>query len=567
MNLVPFLALLPTQDPQDPRKPSTKTVTGHILRPGLKAPTPDLIAGLQAPEGFRVERWAEGLENPRIVKIRPDGTVYATQRKAMNIVMLRDTDGDGVADVQREVMKAADLHGLDFTKDGKTAFVVSIHKVWKVPVKPDGTFGAAKVIVNGLPDAGQHPNRTLEIGPDNKLYISIGSTTNVASERNPYAATMVVTDLDGRQKSIFASGLRNTIGFDWDAQGRMFGWDQSIDWKGDDECKEEINLIQKGKRYGWPYVYENDKYDPQQLPTDKGMTLERWRAESVSPETMYTAHSAGMQFEFYRGGMFPKEYTGDAFATCHGSWNRLPASGYEVVRVHFENGKAASVEPFITGWIQNGDNPESAQRWGRPCGLATMPDGSLIVGDDDQGTLYRVSYGPADGRAMRLKALDLSKMTPDLISAPKNLTVKLAAFGLANSEYAPGRAKSPQMSLANLPKGTKALALVMEDPDAAAPKPFVHWLAADLEPTSTIPLDVLPGDRALGGVQGGNAHGTVAYYGPKPPQGDKAHRYHFTVYALDARLGMKPGFNRQAFLKAAQGHVLGQGTVVGRFGK
>ena len=567
MILLPLTALLPTQDPHDPKKPSNKTVTGHILRPGLKAPTPDLIEGLRAPAGFHVERWAEGLENPRVVRIRPDGTVYATQRKAQNIVMLKDTDGDGVADVQKEVMSAGDLHGLDFTKDGKTAYVVSIHKVWKVPVLSDGTFGAPKVIVNGLPDAGQHANRTLAVGPDSRLYISVGSTTNVASERNPYNATMVVTDLDGRQKSIYASGLRNTIGFDWSAGGQLFGWDQSIDWKGDDECKEEINAISKGKRYGWPYVYEDGKVDPQQTPMDKGVTLDRWRSESTSPQAMYTAHSAGMQFQFYRGSMFPAEYRGDAFATCHGSWNRLPASGYEVVRVHFENGRAVSVEPFVTGWVQNGDDPETAARWGRPCGLATMPDGSLIVGDDDQGALYRISYGGAEGRSTRLRSLDLSKLTPDLVNGPKNLGARLNAFGLANSEYAPGRAKSPMMTLSNLPKGTKALAIAMEDPDAAAPKPFTHWLVGDIAVATTIPTNVPPGDRALGGVQGGNSHGTVAYYGPKPPQGDPPHRYHFTVYALDGKVGLKPGFNRMGLLKAIQGHVLGQATTVGKFGK
>ena len=568
MILLPFLVLF--QDPQNPQKPSSKTVEGHILRPGLKPPTPALIAGLSVPEGFHVARWAEGLENPRIVRVRPDGTVYATQRKAENIVMLKDTDGDGVADLQKEVMHAQDLHGLDFSKDGRTAFVISIHKVWKVPVLGDGSFGAPKVILNGLPDAGQHPNRTLAVGPDNKLYISVGSTTNVASERNPYNATMVVSDLNGQAKQIFASGLRNTIGFDWSPDGALYGWDQSIDWKGDDECKEEINRIEKGKRYGWPYVYEDGKYDPQQVPADKGYTLARWRAESTSPEAMYTAHSAGMQFRFYRGSMFPAEFRGDAFATLHGSWNRLPASGYEVVRVHFENGRAKSVTPFITGWLQNGDSPETAQRFGRPCGLAALPDGSMLVGDDDQGTLYRVSYGAPDERATRLQALDLSKMTPELVDAPKTLNVKLAGFGLPNSEYAPGRAKSPAITVGNLPEGTKALAVAMEDPDSAAPSPFVHWLAGDIPLTRTIPFDVLPGDRPaklMGGVNGGNTHGTVAYYGPKPPQGDPPHGYRFTIYALDAKVGLKPGFNRMGLLKAIQGHVLGQGTTIGRFGK
>ncbi|RYG24952.1 YbhB/YbcL family Raf kinase inhibitor-like protein [bacterium] len=584
MTFLPFVALIP---PQDPSRPTSATVTGNVLRPAMRAPTPELLEGLKAPEGFRIAPWAEGLENPRIVKVRPDGTVYITQRKAENVVMLRDTDGDGMADLQKEVMKAQDLHGLDFTKDGKWAFVIGIHKVWKAPVLTDGTFGPAKQIINGLPDAGQHPNRTLAVGPDNRLYISIGSTTNAAPERNPYNATMVVTDLEGKGKSIYASGLRNTIGFDWSPKGQLYGWDHGSDWKGDDECREEINAIAQGKRYGWPFVYEDGKYDPEHMPLEKGYTLERWREESTSPEATYTAHAAGMQLQFYRGAMFPKEYQGDAFVTLHGSWNRYPASGYEVVRVRFgEDGKPKAVEPFITGWVLNAFSRREAQRFGRPCGLATMPDGSLLIGDDDQGMLYRVSYAKEGQRAMRLRPLDTTTVSPNLVRSPKQIDLKLGGWGLPNSEYAPGRSKSPAISLGDLPPGTKTLAVIMEDPDATAPKPFVHWLMADLTLTKEIPANVLPGDETAfgvtsqptpntmistivryGGVQGGNSHGTVAYYGPKPPVGDSPHRYHFTVYALDAKLGLKPGFNRVGLLKAMQGHVLGQGTTIARFGK
>jgi Raf kinase inhibitor-like YbhB/YbcL family protein len=584
MNILPWIPLLLTQDPGSP---TSVSVTSNVLRPAVRTPTPDLLENLKLPEGFRIAPWAEGLENPRVVKVRPDGTVYITQRKAMNVVMLRDTDGDGMADVQKEVMHAEDLHGLDFTKDGKWAFVIGIHKVWKAAVLPDGTFGGAKEILNGLPDAGQHANRTLAVGPDNRLYISIGSTTNAAPERNPYNATMVVADLDGKHKSIYASGLRNTIGFDWSPKGQLYGWDNGADWKGDDECREEVNAISEGHRYGWPFVYENGKNDPEHVPEEKGYTLERWRAESTNPELTYTAHSAGMQLQFYRGAMFPKEYQGDAFATCHGSWNRYPASGYEVVRIHFgEDGKPKSVEPFISGWLLNAYSRREATQFGRPFGLATMPDGSLLVGDDDHGMIYRVSYDKSPGRAMRLRRLDTSTVSPNLVRSPKPLEVKLGGWGLPYTEYAPGRAKSPAIMLSDLPSETKALAVIMEDPDATAPKPFVHWLMADLTPANEIPANVLPGDETAfgvaarptpttmistvvryGGVQGGNSHGTVAYYGPKPPVGDPPHRYHFTVYALDAKLGLKPGFNRVGLLKAMQGHVLAQGTTIARFGK
>jgi len=163
--------------------------------------------------------------------------------------------------------------------------------------------------------------------------------------------------------------------------------------------------------------------------------------------------------------------------------------------------------------------------------------------------------------------MDTATVSPNLVRSPKPIEVKLGGWGLPYTEYASGRAKSPEISLSDLPAGTKALAVITEDPDALAPKPFVHWLLGDIPVMKTIPMDVKPGELALGGVQGGNTHGTVGYYGPKPPIGDPPHRYHFTVYALDVKLGLKPGFNRVGLLKAMQGHVLGQGTTIARFGK
>ncbi len=585
--ILPFL-----QEPQPP-----KTIEAHVVRPASLAPTPALLSTLRMPEGFHLARWADGVANPRILKVYR-GAVYATQRTAMNVVMLKDTDGDGVADTQREVASGTDLHGIAFR--GDWAYMVGIRKVWRAKVRPDGTLGPKEELMHDLPDAGQHPNRTIEVGPDGRLYISCGSTANDAVEHNPYNATMVVCDLDGKRRAIFASGLRNTIGYDWQpGTGLLYGWDQGIDWLGDDEQREEVNVIGKGYRYGWPFVYENGKPDQNaHLATEKGYTIEGWLAESKGPVLTYTAHAAGMQMRFYRGAMFPKAYRGDAFATMHGSWNRKPPSGYELVRIRFANGRAQSVEPFLTGFLQ--DPQGEPKQFGRLCGLAEMPDGSLLIGDDEHGTIYRLTYGPSKAA---LQDLDTSKLSPDLVNGPKNLTVRLGAFGTPNSEYAVGSSKSPSLAISAYPKGTKAIALAMEDPDAPSIKPVIHWLMADLRPLRTVPANVPKTDRPIfdltpllrenlrprrakentgdefpdstsahfvmdaGGVQGGNSQGTVAYYGPKPPVGDKPHRYVFTVYALDRTLGLKPGFNRTALIKAMRGHVLGQGSATGTYAK
>ena len=567
---------------QTPAPPQRATIAAHVVRPASVSPTPALLASLTMPEGFHLLRWADGLANPRILKVYR-GVVYATQRTDENVVMLKDTDGDGLADVQREVARGTDLHGIAFR--GDWAYLVGIRKLWRARVLPGGALGPKQELMHDLPDAGQHPNRTVEVGPDGRIYISCGSTANDAVEHNPYNATMVVCDPDGKNRAILASGLRNTIGFDWQpGTKKLYGWDQGIDWLGDDAQREEVNLVQKGKRYGWPFVYENGKVDQNaHLAGEKGYTIEGWLAQSTSPVLTYTAHAAGMQMRFYGGFLFPGEYRGDAFATMHGSWNRQPPSGYEVVRVHFERGEPRSVEPFLRGFLR--DSGGKPIQFGRPCGLAEMPDGSLLIGDDAHGAIYRLSYGRKDDRATALHALDTTRLSSDLVRAPKTIKPTLGTFGEPNSEYAPGGGKSPALSFGALPKGTKSLAVVMEDPDAGI-KPLVHWLVADLNPIGTLPANVRPGDNPIivfppkarpndaatdamspGGVQGGNSHGKVGYSGPKPPVGDKPHRYVFTVYALDTKLGLKPAFNRIALLKAVKGHVLGQGSVVGRYAK
>ena len=562
--------------------PPKTTIEAHVVRPVAVAPTPARLALLTMPEGFHLARWADGLSNPRVLKVHR-GVVYVTQRTDENVVMLKDTDGDGLADVQREVARGTDLHGIAF--GGDWAYLVGIRKLWRARVMPDGTLGPKGELMHDLPDAGQHPNRTVEVGPDGRIYISCGSTANDAVEHNPYNATIVVCNPDGKNRAILASGLRNTIGFDWQpGTNALYGWDQGIDWLGDDAQREEVNHIQKGKRYGWPFVYEDGKTDQNaHLAGEKGFTIQGWLAQSTSPVLTYTAHAAGMQMRFYRGLLFPGEYRGDAFATMHGSWNRQPPSGYEVVRVRFERGEPKAVEPFLKGFLQ--DATGKPTQFGRPCGLAEMPDGSLLIGDDEHGAIYRLSYGKRDDRATALHALDTTRLSPDLVNSPKTIKVTLSAFGEANSEYASGGGKSPGLTFGALPKGTKALAVVMEDPDAGI-KPLVHWLIADLAPTASLSGGVLPGDKpvivsppqesprivptdatSLGSVQGGNSHGKVGYSGPKPPVGDKPHRYVFTVYALDGRLGLKPGFNRMALLKAMRGHVIAQGSAIGRYAK
>jgi glucose/arabinose dehydrogenase len=259
-------------------------------------------------------------------------------------------------------------------------------------VERDGTLGTLRAIAGGLPDAGQHPNRTIAVGPDQKLYLSVGSTCNACREPNPESATLVRMEKSGEGRRVFASGLRNTIGFAWHpVTGRLWGLDHGIDYLGDDVQKEELNALEESQQYGWPYAYENGEvYVPIEPPPDR--SKEDVAASSRKPAFLLQAHSAPMQVVFYERGSFPERYHGGAFVTLHGSWNRRPPSGYEVVFVRFDgSGMPTGVEPFLSGFLVQAAGGFST--FGRPCGLAVLRDGSLLVGDDANGVIYRVSAG------------------------------------------------------------------------------------------------------------------------------------------------------------------------------
>ena len=254
-------------------------------------------------------------------------------------------------------------------------------------LKPDGSAEELKELITDLPDGGQHPNRTIAFGPDGMMYISIGSTCNACAETNDESATILRADPDGNERKVFAKGLRNTIGFDWEpSTGDLYGMDHGIDWLGDDEQKEELNKISEGADYGWPYIYSDGNYNKADEP--KNMSWEEYAAKSTEPEMLFVAHSAPMAFQFYEGEMFPEEYRNSALVTFRGSWNRKPASGYKVMKVDFENGSPVNSEDFVTGFLTD----DGSAHFARLVGLVEMPDGAVLVSDDTNGVIYRISY-------------------------------------------------------------------------------------------------------------------------------------------------------------------------------
>lgn len=548
--------------------------TSNTVEVAGQEPTPARIASLKLPPGFIITKFAE-MSNPRMIAVRPDGTVYVSQRESGTLVMLKDTNRDGRADVQKVVATRKMLHGMAIR--GNTMFFMTIRELYRAPINPDGTLGKATLIANDFPDAGQHPNRTLAFGPDGKLYISVGSTTNAANEPNEESATMLVADSNGRNRRVFASGLRNTIGFGWHPTTKRFlGWDHGIDTLGDDESKEEINELKPGKRYGWPFIYENGKMISHPLPPP-AYTREDWRDMSQNPLLLHTAHSAGIQMVFYTGTQFPAEYRNDAFIALRGSWNRNPPSGYQLARIHFDKaGKPVSVTPFVSGFLL--ENPTPKVPWGhfaRLAGVAQHSDGSLLLSDDTNNIVYRIAYGAPNTKRRMTTALDSRTITselPEAVKAPNTITVasKMFKSGGAIPVRATAYDKniSPDLNWRGVPKNAQSLVLMMEDPDARSPKPFAHWLVANISPrASGLPSGLPPDEmlRSLGAMQGSSHTSQTGYYGPKPPADGIAHRYHFQIFALDTRLKLPSGFNRQALVDALRGHVLAKGKIVGTY--
>jgi Raf kinase inhibitor-like YbhB/YbcL family protein len=551
----------------------------HIFKPDKVAPTPARMAAIKAPPGFAVTPFATGLKNARIIAVAPNGNVYVSRRDQGDVVLLRDANGDGRADGPPEIVaNRAGAHGLAI-KDDKL-YLVTVKELFVADIRPDGRLGELTMLAGDLPDAGQHANRTIAFGPDGMLYLSVGSTCNDCNETNQENATILRFSPDFSNRTIVATGLRNTIGFDWQPRtGELWGFDHGIDFLGDEDQPEELNKIETGKQYGWPHVYGAGSIYPQSTPVGE-IRKEDWKAHSTPMVLGHTAHAAPMQMVFYSATGFPAAYQGDAFVTMRGSWNRKKASGYEIVRVRFQDGQATSIEPFVTGFLTDGGRTHIA----RPVGLAVARDGALLMADDASGVIYRIAYtgngaraqsalkapaGPMQQQAAKGSGVPVAFTRPQTQSQGR-LTVSSSGFAQDGaipakySEYADGVA--PPLSWSAV-ANAKSYVVITEDPDAKPVTPVVHWLAWNIPAAATSLPEGLQEQPRLtepdGLLQGRTTHGSTGWRGPQPPVGDPPHHYHFQVYALDRMLDVPWGADRDTLLAAMQGHVLAKGELVG----
>lgn len=352
--------------------------------PAAAPVAPAVPAQLAAPVGFKVTVFAAEVTGGRLMAVSPDGTLFVARMSKGDVVALPDRDRDGKADSVDVVLgNLTRPHSVAF--NGGYLYVATNPAIVRARYANGKIEGPAQKVADLPVSTTSHWTRTIGFGPDGKLYVSIGSSCNLCEEEDARRTTIMVYNADGSGGRIYARGLRNAIGFDWDPNTRaLWADDMSEDGHGEDKPADEINRVEDGKHYGWPYFIDNNEPNPK-LTAAKGSLS---AAGATPPALALQPHLSPIDLRFYTGSQFPAAYRGAMFVALHGSsaTARKERIGYKVVRVVFKDGKPTGVEDFVTGWLNDG------QVLGRPAGLITGADGALYISDDNKGFVYRVSY-------------------------------------------------------------------------------------------------------------------------------------------------------------------------------
>lgn len=345
-------------------------------------PTP---VQLTVPAGFTASVFASDVTGARLMAVSPDGVLFVARQPKGDVVALPDRDKDGKADKMEIIASGLTRpHSLAFNKGW--LYIATNPAVMRVKYANGKVEGTPEKFVDLPVSTTPHWTRTIGFDKSGKLYVAIGSSCNLCEDEDPRRATIMVYNADGSGGRPFARGLRNAIGFDWDPKtGALWADDMGEDKHGEEKPADEINRVEDGKHYGWPYLIGNNVPNSN-LEKPKG-SLEA--ANAVPPAFELEPHSSPIDLRFYTGKQFPAAYRGAMFVALHGSsaTARKEKIGYKVVRVVFNGGKPTGVEDFATGWLKDG------QVLGRPAGLITGADGAFYISDDGKGFVYRVSYG------------------------------------------------------------------------------------------------------------------------------------------------------------------------------
>ncbi|XOV82991.1 MAG: PQQ-dependent sugar dehydrogenase [bacterium] len=349
----------------------------------------EIPKALVVPPGFSVETLNFVAPNARQMALTENGTLILGSRRAGNVYAVPNALTAPAPDVitllsNLRMPSGVAVHNGDL-------YVGAVERILKVTDIDSALHADVSytVITDQLPGESHHGWKYLKFGPDNALYVPVGAPCNICLSADPRFASLLKMDPATGETSIYAQGIRNTVGFDWHPDdGSVWITDNGRDMMGDDIPPEEINIATRpGKHFGYPFIHGDDIADP-----EFGQHKDRSRYTFTAPALNIQAHSAALGITFYTHTQFPKDYKNAVFIAEHGSWNRTEKVGYQVSVVLKKANGVLSYQPFVTGWLHGQEN------WGRPNDVLMTPDGSLLISDDQGGVVYRVRYTGAIAR-------------------------------------------------------------------------------------------------------------------------------------------------------------------------
>lgn len=357
--------------------PALAVLSAIATVPVAAAPADELpLDRIRLPAGFRIELVAR-VPNARAMAWGERGTLFVGSMREGKVYALKPGSGEPIVIAQGLDMPV----GVAFRQGD--LYVSAVSRIVRLP-GIEGRLDAPpkpEVVRGDLPSETHHGWRFIAFGPDGKLYVPIGAPCNICDRDADGYANILRMNADGSGQEVFARGVRNTVGFDWQpGSGKLWFTDNGRDMLGDDIPPDELNRADRaGQHFGYPYCHAGDIADPE-------FGAKRACSEFVPPARKLGAHVAALGIRFYTGRQFPAAYRGQAFVAEHGSWNRSKKSGYRVMRAIIKGDRVTDYQVFAEGWLQD-EKP-----WGRPVDVLVDPDGALLVSDDHAGAVYRIRY-------------------------------------------------------------------------------------------------------------------------------------------------------------------------------
>lgn len=363
-----------------PERMKNPNLSPHAGRMTVTPPSEIPLDRIKVPKGFKVELWAHGMPGVRMMARGSQGTIWAGTRVIGRVYEIKDKGG--VREHRILAQKLTQPNGVAF--QGGNLYVMAINRVFRYDgIEDNPNVKPVELTEQFKLPVGHHNWKFIAFGPDSRLYVQVGAPCNICEPTEEFAQIRRYI-ADGSGMEVMARGVRNSVGFDFHPQtGELWFTDNGRDWMDENGPQDELNRVSKmGQFFGFPYCHANGIPDKDIVKKEpcKGVTL---------PVALMGPHAGALGMRFYSGDMFPKEYKDSIFVSRRGSWNRNTLFGFDVANVRATaDGKNAKVTPFMTGFM----DPKANAFWGRPVDVLMMPDGSMLVSDEQNGAIYRVSH-------------------------------------------------------------------------------------------------------------------------------------------------------------------------------